>query len=92
MMDETCKNNVAWLIARWDCETNFSSLGRFLLPHCCSTGIEYNILQTQIMSQSHGFLACYAHLILLKRKPCLDNEQVKKGKKGGNIGSHIFTI
>lgn len=57
-----------------------------------STGIKYNLLQTQIMSQGHGFLACYTHLVLLKRKPCLDNEQVKKGKKGGNIGSHIFTI
>ena len=85
-MDETCKNNVACLNAWWDCETYFSSLGRFLLPHCCSTGIEYNLIQTQIMSQGHGFLACYAHLILLKRKPYLDSEQVKKGKKGGNIG------
>ena len=43
------------------------------------------------MSQGHGFLACYAHLILLKRKPYLDNEKVKKREKKEEILVHIYS-
>ena len=61
-MGETCKNNVVWLNAGWDHEHRLYS-----------TGLEYKIIQAQIMSMGYSFFTCYAHQNLWKMKTYLDS-------------------